>query len=240
MHSQLPVALGFVALAITAVPRSGQEPKPQVERLEAPRIELAPIRAMKLPALGGPDVPPVELPNIPLPLPEEPQDPYVARAGRLKLLENREVVGEPIPPPTDPDAWEEDGEESPVVVIQPEVRLAEANFDNWVFGNMNTEALRSEWLGSVLEERLASLAEAHRLTRGQVEKLRLAGKGDIKRFCVDVEAAREKYKANRSDLPKGFSALQEAVPLAMRFQIGPFADGSLLGKTLDHMTQASR
>ncbi len=238
MHSPLALVLGIVALA--ALP-PGQEPVPKIERLEVPRIELAPIRAMELPARGIPDEPAAGLAEFPdPPLLEETPQPYVAQAGRLKLLAYREVVGEPIPPPRDPDAWDEDEEDPPVVVIQPEVRFAKANFDNWVFGNMDTEALRREWLASVLDQRLSRLVEQHGLTDSQVAKLRLAAKGDIKRLILEVDAAREDYEAVREVLPRAFAALQEAIPLNERFQAGPFDEGSLFAKALAYMTGAAQ
>jgi hypothetical protein len=238
MHSPALFALPFAALA--ALPPC-QEPMPKIERLEVPRIELAPIRAMELPARGIPDEQAAGLAEFPdPPLLEETPQPYVAQAGRLKLLAHREVVGEPIPTPRAPDAWEEDEEDPPVVVIQPEFRLAKANFDNWVFGNMNSEALRREWLVSVLDQRLSRLVEQHGLTESQLAKLRIAAGGDVKRFYAEVATARAAYDAARSELPRAFAALQEAVPLNERFQLGPFDEGSLFAKTLAYMTRAAR
>ena len=81
-------------------------------------------------------------------------------AGRLKLiLNNNEITGEPVPPPRDPEAWDGEEEARPILV-RPEVRLARENLDIWIFGNMNTKALRREWMASVLEERVAGLASA--------------------------------------------------------------------------------
>ncbi len=234
--------LGLVALGARAPGQQADRvARPEIERLEVPRLDLAPIEAKRAPARTIPEPPSRKVrgglaPNSGR---ERLHGLTVARSGRLELIANQEVAGEPIPPPRDPEAWDEDEEEQPVI-DRPEVRLISQNLDNWVYGSMDTDALRREWLGSVLEDHIASALLYHRLTESQVEKLRLAARGDIKRLFAEVEAARANYEANRSDLRRGLAALQDTAPLSRRFREGPFGEGSLFRKVLDHMTGGRR
>ncbi len=244
MHSPiLPFALGFAALVtLPSQPQRGQEPKAAIDRLEVPRIKVAPVLGGKLPDRRMPKLPARELLRAPVP----PQhfraspDPVVARAGRLTLIpHNNEVVGEPIPPPADPAAWGDDFEERPAPA-QPEVRFAKENLDDWIFGNMDTEALRREWLGSVLDERIAALVESRGLTEAQSAKLRLAGYGDIRRFFAGVERERRQFELNRADLGWALRQLEDTDGLAKEFRRGPFGIGSLFEKTLAQMSEGRR
>ena len=58
------------------------------------------------------------------------------------------------------------------------------NFDNWLFADEPTEEARSRHLDRILRARVEAAAREHMLTDAERAKLRLAGKGDIKRFSI--------------------------------------------------------
>jgi hypothetical protein len=76
---------------------------------------------------------------------------------------------------------------------------------------------------------------ARKLTDSQRAKLRLAGRGDIKRFFDAVEDKRREFERDRHSLRTGLEALRRLEPLSQVFNEGPFGDGSLFAKTLNGM-----
>jgi hypothetical protein len=70
------------------------------------------------------------------------------------------------------------------------------------------------------------------LSEDQTEKLKLAGKGDAKRFFAEVEVAREKFRAVQND-PNAFNGIwQDIQPLQQKLSHGLFGDSSFFAKTL--------
>ena len=225
-------SLVLCLLAITPTLCAGGGATPVATDVEVVPAVVAPIREVAGPVQG--------IPEIPLHV----DDVVIARAGRLRLIAMGGLAIEPIPPPQATTATFDGWDEAEVVVApepgRPAFRLREESVDNAVFRNMDTEALRREWLGSLLEERIADLVKDHRLTKAQVGKLMLAWRGDVERFFAEVATLRGRFLACRDDPGRCVEVLQEAAPLGLRFQEGPFGGGSLLVKTLAHMTEARR
>ena len=113
--------------------------------------------------------------------------------------------------------------------------LAKENFDRWVFDGTNSEQTRKAHLHSILSTKITLYGIGRVLKPEQIEKLRLAGSGDIKRFFDRVEESRSEFEAVRKDYNAGRLALNQLEPLSSEYQVGPFGPGSFLEKTLRKM-----
>ncbi len=110
-------------------------------------------------------------------------------------------------------------------IVEPE------NFDRWIFDRDRPDAVE-EKLREKLELRIEAAAREHRLSRSEKARLRLAGKGDIKRFHELVEQRRKEFESQRKSFKEGRAALRQLLPLSRTYKEGPFSDGSLFAKTL--------
>jgi hypothetical protein len=106
------------------------------------------------------------------------------------------------------------------------------NFDRWLFVDGRSEEERRKYLEQILRSKVEVAAVLHDLTAAQRAKLRLAGRGDIKRFFDEVEDRRDAFEVERRSFKTGYPALQRLVELSQLYQEGPFEDGSLFAKTL--------
>jgi hypothetical protein len=113
------------------------------------------------------------------------------------------------------------------------------NFDRWVFVDGRSEPERRKYLEEILRSKVELAAVLHDLNATQRAKLRLAGRGDIKRFFDQVEDRRNAFEIERRTFKTGYPALQRLVSLSQVYQEGPFDDGSLFAKTL-HKIDADR
>jgi hypothetical protein len=175
-------------------------------------------------------------------------DPEPDGTGRLRFVAVRKLAVEEKPPDTqeagsDPDGWageDDHPQDRPPQGVPVDFQgqmLSSICFDIWLFGNMDTEELRGRWLSQILEEEIARLGGGRNLTEAQKAKLRLAGKGDIKRFYAKVGRVRQEYEAARQDVRQGLVFLQRLQrSLGQEFQDGPFRGESLLIKTYRTMT----
>ncbi len=111
-------------------------------------------------------------------------------------------------------------------VVDPE------NFDRWLFADDQSGAGRHRHLDDILRSKVDAAIMAHKLTDSQRTKLRLAGRGDIKRFFDQVEDRRLDFEKDRRNFRAGLAALQRLDPLTQVYRDGPFGDGSLFAKTL--------
>jgi len=181
------------------------------------------------------------------PRPESKED----RERRAAMIDR--IMAEPVPPhlrsdksltieETDPEP-EAQGDEEEEAVIKASTprggsRLDRSNFDRWMFGSKVDDQWKRDWLHCRLDSKIERVASRDRLRPVDVEKLRLAGRGDIKRFHDRVEGMRAKFEAARSNIEKGRAFLTgELRPLSDEFQVGPFGDGSLFAKTLKRIEQ---
>jgi hypothetical protein len=118
---------------------------------------------------------------------------------------------------------------------QPMIMVPRKVFDQLVFGSAGNDASRLAWLDTRLKTRIELADRESRLTDSQKEKLRLAGRGDIKRFldrvakeCGEpggsdmVGMSREEYVKFRNEL----QALRDT------YHAGPFYGDSLFSKAL--------
>jgi hypothetical protein len=103
-------------------------------------------------------------------------------------------------PAQDAPDGEADDQPAAMPVMRFDFRLAVLqadNFDRWLFDNELSEQARQEYLKAILDSRISAAARAHKLTDPQRAKLRLAGRGDIKRFFDDVQKRRDAFEIDR-------------------------------------------
>jgi hypothetical protein len=116
--------------------------------------------------------------------------------------------------------------------VEERVFIDEANFDQWIFqgrGDTNTARQRIQ---SALQLQIDEVHRVCDLSADQTEKLKLAGKGDTKRFFEEVEVAREKFRAVQND-PNAFNGIwQDIQPLQQKLSHGLFGDKSFFAKIL--------
>jgi len=167
----------------------------------------------------------------------EPTRPFLRSRG---IITYEDIDREPIEP------VDEEGEAA-ARVPAPRVQMVcldRENFDRWLFGGRGDDGSKREWLHHRLDIKVERAALRGRLRPSHVAKLRLAGRGDIKRFHDRVEEMRAEFDGLRTDLGRGQQFLnRDLKPLTEEFQIGPFGDGSLFAKTLtkiEEETGASR
>ena len=102
--------------------------------------------------------------------------------------------------------------------------------DQWVFGRLGGSAGARNKLDSSLLLRIEDLARTCNITEAQKNKLRLAGRGDIKRFYDQVEVIKRKFQQTQND--PNMNIWQEIQPLQIELNTGLFGDDSLYAKTI--------
>ena len=100
--------------------------------------------------------------------------------------------------------------------------MNDAQFDQWVFGNMgvaNAGVARNK-LDSLLTLNVEDLERTCGLTPIQKKKLLLAGRGDIKRFFDRIEDMRKKFTKSKNDQNQFSRSGRRSRPFAIRLQLG--------------------
>jgi hypothetical protein len=164
--------------------------------------------------------------------------------GDNRLRDNRRVREITVAAPAPAAPVDEDDDQQPP---QPVVRLnimamvvERENFDRWLFDDGRSEGERQTHLEAILQSKVELAASAHRLTEPQRAKLRLAGRGDIKRFFDQVEERRSAFEIDRRSFRTGHAALLRLGDLSQVYHNGPFGDGSLFAKTLRRINDDRR
>lgn len=128
---------------------------------------------------------------------------------------------------------EEDDDDAPKAeAVNRGFMVAEDNFDQWVFQGSRTAAAGRERINSHLKMKLDELHRICNLTEDQQKKLRLAARGDMKRFFDEVEEVRRKFLKVRNDQNAFNNLWQEISPLQQQQAKGLFGDTSLFTKTI--------
>jgi hypothetical protein len=118
--------------------------------------------------------------------------------------------------------------------------LESDNFDRWLFDDDRTAKDHRDHLDGVLERKIQSDTVGRTLTRAQRARLKVAGRGDIKRFFDQVEDERSKFEKERRGWQKGIAALGRLDSLAKVYAEGPFGARSLYSKMLYRIDVESR
>ena len=102
--------------------------------------------------------------------------------------------------------------------------------DQWVFGRYGGSGGARNKLDSSLLLRISDLERTCGITELQKNKLRLAGRGDIKRFFDKVEELKRKFQHGQNN--PNANIWQEIQPLQVELNTGLFGDDSLYAKTI--------
>jgi hypothetical protein len=114
---------------------------------------------------------------------------------------------------------------------------AEDSFDDWAFGGEEGEKRFRHQLDRLLQRKIREVEQIFQLTDAQRQKLRLAGRGDIKRLLEMVEDARSEFRQARSDLNRLTELRNDLRLVELRVTEGPFEMGSLFAKTIRKMME---
>ncbi|MDB5392035.1 MAG: hypothetical protein JWM11_7681 [Planctomycetaceae bacterium] len=131
------------------------------------------------------------------------------------------------------DGWDEEAlVPLPEAALRVRRVLISVSIDHWVFGSEGTNGL--ELLKAFLKQKLAAVKrEYEELNKQQLEKLELAGRGDIKHFQERLAVLKEKYPQNNIDQEKLHLLLAEVQVLRQQLQSDQFfGNQSLLTKAL--------
>ena len=130
------------------------------------------------------------------------------------------------------DEFEGIDEEEEAAAVAPQVVMwTDDNFDQWVFGGRNIPSVRAR-LASLLTLQIEEADRACGLTDAQKDKLRLAGKGDVKHFFDDVAEKKRRFQLVKNDQNKIGEIFQEIQPLQGVLNSGPFQDDSIFSKAI--------
>jgi hypothetical protein len=142
-----------------------------------------------------------------------------------------------------------DGEaaaEQDVQIVPPALRsleTGESSFERVIYGSRGESAAGVRlWLDALLLQKVDTVDRFSRLTEVQRQKLRLAGRGDIKRFFDSVEEQRRQIlmiDEHALDRKRVDEIAQATRQLRHVLDLGPFEDGSLFDKTV-HRTLTPR
>jgi hypothetical protein len=105
-------------------------------------------------------------------------------------------------------------------------------FDRWVFPQLDRAGAR-QWLDAQLARQIEKIDRAYDLTAAQKQKLRLAGRGNIKRFFDRYESVKEEFSLTGGDGQKSL-ALQQEIQSLQAAANDLFHEDSLLFKSLLH------
>ena len=122
----------------------------------------------------------------------------------------------------------------PVAAGNFEIRMAQQSVidqvDNMVFNRLGGSAMARTRFDAALAMRIEELERTCGLTENQKKKLKLAGRGDIKRVFDRVEEAKRKFQRNWNDPNNNiWEAIQ---PLQVEINAGLFKEDSLFQKTI--------
>lgn len=167
-------------------------------------------------------------------LDDEP--PRVPRVNTIHFMDRgvvRELTLE-IPAKTAPAGEEADELPAPPVmhINLRTAGLERDNFDRWLFDHEVTERARQKHLEAILDTKIEHSAVVEKLTDPQRAKLRLAGRGDIKRFFDEIQKKRDEFEIERKTFNTGLQAFRRLDELSTSYRDGPFGGGSLFAKTL--------
>lgn len=132
------------------------------------------------------------------------------------------------PPGEDDDLAPEQPDQA---VMQNVFIVDESNFDQWVFSGVgNNAAAGRTRLDTMLALKVDEADRACHLTDAQRAKLRLLGRGDVKRLFDRIEEKRKLFQLVRTDQQKFQNFYQEIQPISLAFQSGPFDEASFFGR----------
>jgi len=130
------------------------------------------------------------------------------------------------------DVEPDDNENAQAAAVDVRMVQQMPNFeqvDQWIFGRYGGSGGARNRLDSALALRLEDLGRSCGLTDAQRRKLKIAGRGDIKRFFDRVEELKRRFQAQTDP---NANIWQEIQPLQIEINAGLFGDNSIYAKTI--------
>jgi hypothetical protein len=154
-------------------------------------------------------------------------------SGSLTLAVILAGVASPVRPARVQDEAEAEPEVEQPARPQAQFTITDEQFERWIFGRAANAQAAREGLGSRLASKIEQLDAMYALAPGQKKKLKVAGRGDIKRYFDRVRDQKARIDRARGDRAQVRAILLELRPLAGNLGYeGVFDDGSLFSKTL--------
>ena len=231
-YSTLSVAVCLVMIGPQIAATSGQQTGAMPARKAADRLEVARRRIRAVEA---------QLQVM------EANDRLVVhrfQAGKGFVV-SLEMVQEAPPFPVVTPVREEEDEDgdvapAPLAPVRSRFIIREGSFDRAIFGTQADTQIQRRRFDHILDEKIAEIAKNNSLTDSQQQRLKLAGRGDIKHFHDQVAVARRKFDLLRTDLPACRTFVAEQARLHTDFMEGPFHENSLYFKTLRKLLNEGR
>jgi hypothetical protein len=140
------------------------------------------------------------------------------------------LAGGPASGAPDDDVEVEDAVAAPVQ--QHMFVMNDAQFDQWAFGGVGNLATIQRRMDSLLTLKIEEVHRTCLLTDDQKQKLRLAGRGDVKRFFDRIEEKRRKYLNRQFAQNEIGPVFQELQPLQTAMNAGLFHESSFFAKAV--------
>ena len=206
---------------------------------------------LTLPSVQAQDIPGQNRDARPIPPPAARVAPVIAAPARVNPVRVMLGAGEPYvtfePAPTPPrqgagvnDELDDPGPPEAALIqlrfgfdLRTSV-FERSNFDRWLYG---TRFSKEVWLMILDRGVLIQLENADSqlgLDPAERAKLRMAARGDLKRYLVKVEAERAAFDTSRNDFREGHETLMRVKQLS---QDGPFREGCLFDKVLNRVVE---
>ncbi len=209
-----------VLILMTAAPQQGEVRRQEPQRKVSSRGFTAPLQRQRV-VRRRPDPP--------------PGGQVVGVATNVDGQQVIHYVTVTMPGEKKPDAEDDEDEPKPRPIVRLNIQAAildRENLDRWVFDEDGTAERRWKHLEKLLASKIDSDTRGRTLTAAQQARLRVAGRGDVKRFFDQVEEERARFEKDRQSWRTGFTALRRLDPLAKIYAEGPFGAESLYAKTL--------
>ncbi len=130
--------------------------------------------------------------------------------------------------------------ETTAAALAPRFLVPEDNFDHLIFGNLGNADKAREWLDSRLTMWTEHIGRLYKLSPAQLEKLRLVGRGDIKRLFDQVAIRRHEFQSVRNDVNRYRAFVFQVQSLNREVSGGLYGEGSLFAKVLKSIREEQR
>lgn len=112
-------------------------------------------------------------------------------------------------------------------------QITMTQFDSWIFQGSGNEQAARQSLASKVQLEISRIEQFAEFSDAQKDTIRLASKGDVKRFFDRVERARDEFRALGEVAQNQINeAYQLAMPLQQELTAGIFGDQSLVHKVI--------
>jgi hypothetical protein len=121
------------------------------------------------------------------------------------------------------------------VAVQQRNVWPDEQFERWIFNQDSGAANARRRFESLLTLQVEEIDRACGLTDAQKQRIRLMGFGDVKRIFDAYDVVKHRFNQMENDMNRLQEVMPDIQPIQTASQNGPFADDSLLLKSLHHV-----